>query len=146
MASRDLTFRLEDMARATPGVLSVVHASTDGLLKHHHGLDLDSAQRQAALASALRASAMGVPAESVPALAHGGTGLDYLSFETPPTGPTPGTKTMLIQPAARALLLAVADDQCPAPVLAQALSMLGKQVAAWWDTAPRTPGIAGLAG
>lgn len=146
MASRDLTFRLEDMARMTPGVLSVVHASTDGLRKHHHGLDRDAAERQAALASSLRSAAMGVPAESVRALAHGGMGLDYLSFETPPTGRAPGTKTMLTQPAQGALLLAVADDRCTAPVLAQALSMLGKQVAAWWETAPRTDGAAGLAG
>lgn len=146
MASRDLTFRLEDMARTTPGVLSVVHASTDGLHKHHHGLDRDHAERQAALASALRSAAIGVPAESVPALAHDDVGLDYVSFETPPTGQAPGTETMLTQPAAGALLLAVADDRCTAPVLAQALSMLGKQVAAWWETAPRTHGIAGLAG
>lgn len=140
MSTRDLTFKLEDMAQRTPGVISVVHASTDGLRKHHTGLAQEAAERQAAAASSLRTAAMTVPAESVPALASGQATMDFLSFETPPTDRVPGTRLMLTQPADGALLLVVADERCPAPVLAQALVTLGKQVAEWWETAPRATG------
>lgn len=135
--TRDLTFRLTDMRTTTPGVLSVVHATTDGICQHHSGIDRDEADRQAALAASLRASAMRVPVETVPELAEHSSGLKFLSYETD-AGLSPATRTMLSQPASGAVLVAVADDRCSATALATALKRLGDQVAEWWETAPRT--------
>lgn len=144
--NRDLTFFLDDMRNRTMGVTVVVHASTDGLRKHHSGVGNDVAERLAAYAGSLRATAMGPPCEAVPTVAQEAAPLDFLHSGTAPVGMAPGTHTMLTQPAAGALLLAVADDRCTGPVLAQELSMLGKRIAQWWETAPRTNGATSLAG
>lgn len=134
--NRDLTFKLTGLLNQTPGVIAVVHASTDGIARHYAGVSQDAAERMAASASPIRAAAVSVPAEAVPGVA--GAALDYFTFETAPTSDALGTFTMLTQPAQGALLVAVADDRCTKAVLAQAMANLGKSVASYWATQART--------
>ncbi|MBQ0928605.1 hypothetical protein [Saccharopolyspora endophytica] len=129
---RDLTYLLDDLRATTLGVCSIVHASTDGICRHFSGLTREAAEREAALASSMRASAMQVPTESI--IDEPVTDLTYLNFEV--VGSKAGLHAMLTQPADRGLLLAVADDRCPPLVLAKTLKQLGNRVASWWKTDP----------
>ncbi|AJE87199.1 MULTISPECIES: roadblock/LC7 domain-containing protein [Streptomyces] len=124
--SADLDWLLSGLAQRVPGTRSAVLLSSDGLVKSVHGLDTDSADHLAALASGLHSLSRSAGAR----FAEGGQ-VRQVVVEL-------DTALLFVSSAGAGTCLAVlAEREADPAVLGYEMAMLVKSVRPYLTTAPR---------